>query len=181
MEDNKNYLRYFIHEELYPLKEEVTGELSEDASNKEQETIQEEALVIQKKEESPATKEVITVSVTPTRHLLVMFEFEESESLPKPLKQLMLKILEAIKCDIKAADYANISHKEIPNPAAYYHHILIFSPTYTVSLPNFQEGKIFALQQCGETKVLQSESLAALDCDNQLKKKLWVALKEMFL
>lgn len=196
MSEGNGYLKFLINEPIYLVKE---------AESQTPDGINEEETVDRKVEKSISTKvpeassetssnvaehqpesnqpkvtpEVLAPKV-PTKKLLVIYQFEESEALPVHLKKLMLKIIEAVGIDVMQGVYVNQNFKAIPEELTDFENILIFSSTAELPLEGYQMMAPYETQVFGNTRVLVSDELPQLDQQVPLKRKLWGVLQEMF-
>lgn len=195
MNEEKGYLKFLINEPIYLVEEpldqsaaimdapnvERAAEKSE-TPNANQEVAEPIAIVaqpkVEKKQEAPVLEEKVVL--TPTKKLLVIYQFEESEPLPIHLKKLMLKIIGAVGIDVMQGVYVNQSFKEIPSTLDDFENILIFSSSTDLKLEGYRMAVQYETQQFGNTRVLVSDELYLLDQQVSLKRKLWGVLQEMF-
>jgi hypothetical protein len=118
--------------------------------------------------------------VVPSKKLLVIYKFEESEPLPVPLKKLMLKIIGAVGIDVMQGVYVNHCFKELPSTLTDFENILVFSSAADLNLEGYQQTAQYEAQIFGSTRVLVSDELPLLDQQVPLKRKLWGVLQQMF-
>ncbi|MEQ8714983.1 MAG: hypothetical protein RIC80_18330 [Cyclobacteriaceae bacterium] len=198
MREEKGYLKFLINEPIYLVKEAVDSSTAEVATPSEQATEQKVELPTMNKPDGevaepaasalePKVQEIAIQTsseekekTAPTKKLLVIYQFEESEPLPVHLKKLMLKIIEAVGIDVMKGVYVNQSFKEIPSSLTDFENILIFSPSTDLPLDGYKMKALYETQQFGKTRVLVSDELQQLDQQVPLKRKLWGVLQEMF-
>ncbi len=198
MSEEKGYLKFLINEPIYLVKEAVDSSTAEVATPSEQAVEQKVELPTINKPDGevaepaangvePEVQEIATQTssketekAAPTKRLLVIYQFEASESLPVHLKKLMLKIIEAVGIDVMKGVYVNQSFKEIPSSLTDFENILIFSSSTDLPLDGFKMKVLYEPQQFGKTRVLVSDELQQLDQQVPLKRKLWGVLQEMF-
>jgi DNA polymerase III psi subunit len=189
MAESNDYLKYFITEDVYIVAEEPNVGLETTSSQTSQSVTSE---VAQAKAETPIKVDTevsktepkepqeITTNVKPEKRLIVVYDYKESEALPVPLKQLMLKILEAVRVKIPDAHFVNASFKPAPKPLSYYENCIVFSLTSKVYAEELKSLSTYNIATLQKTKVLKADSLENLNNDINLKKQLWKMLQTMF-
>ena len=180
MED-KAYLKYLINDQIYVVNEPpirvaesqnttVTKEESRESADK----LESSELQLEK---SPHNK---PIPKTPTRKLLVIFEYQDSEALAVNLKKLMLKIVEAVGIDVMTGVYVNSSFKSIPEDLHDFENILVFGSQISIELGSEIRQDLYQIDSIESTRILKSDGLTDLDQQVPLKRQLWGALQEMF-
>jgi DNA polymerase III psi subunit len=209
MAESNDYLKYFITEDVYIVAEEpnvglettssqtsqsVTSEVAQakaetpikvDTEVSKTEELTKKTPVIEQpkidlEKTEPKEPQEITTNVKPEKRLIVVYDYKESEALPVPLKQLMLKILEAVRVKIPDADFVNTSFKPAPKPLSYYENCIVFSLTSKVYAEELKSLSTYNIATLQKTKVLKADSLENLNNDINLKKQLWKMLQTMF-
>ena len=198
MDSEKAYLKFLINEPIYLVKdspEDSSASVSTEKADppafaqpaadiKKPTTEPEQPVLVPSgvEEANPAmaTKTGASPPVVPTKKLLVIYHYVDSEPLPKSLKILMLKIIEAVGIDVMKGVYVNHQFKEIPAHLTEFENILIFSTAVSLPLDGFNATAKYEIQISGQTRLLISDPLPMLENQIALKKKLWGALKQMF-
>lgn len=208
MAESNDYLKYFITEDVYIVAEEpieglestkpnfqngtfevaqakAESSIKADHEPSKAEELTKKTPVIEppkieiEKTISKETKE-ITTNVSPEKRLIVVYDYKNAEALPVPLKQLMLKILEAVNVKIADAHFVNASFKPAPKPLGYYENCIVFSLSSKVFAEELKYLSPYSISTLQKTKVLKADSLENLNTDINLKKQLWKMLQTMF-
>ena len=156
------FLKHFIKEDLYIINKEKQATAPVPA-----EKMAEEISAGDKKEDPSIEK-----GGKPGLLIIIKNDFN---ALSPPQKELLHKILLAVKIDIAGAKLiSEATYKQMPESAENYRQVLSFG----VDLPNATSR--YQLLKKGEQHVLVSDSLAALEQAVALKGKLWAAMQQMF-
>jgi hypothetical protein len=194
MGENNGYLKFLINEPIYLVKEsgnksvvekkEVIENKPKNQSDPKEATATSESSSSvaepQPQQDKAVVQPKMSVIPVPTKKLLVIYQFEASETLPIHLKKLMLKIIEAVGIDVMQGVYVNLNFKEIPALLTDFENVLIFSSSAELPFDGFQKNTPYETQIFGNTRVLVSDTLLLLDEQIPLKRKLWGILQKMF-
>lgn len=176
MEENNAYLKFLITEDIYPVDEAPADEVVKTSVSARQQEVETE-ITETKRVEEPAEEKYFAA---PTKKLLVLYDYPPSPKLNETLRNLMLKIIEAVKIDIREAVYVNASHQPQPENLMDFQNIICFGQGLTINLPEIDLSGKYQIQQYQQTRVLVSASLQELDANVEEKKQLWASLQKMF-
>ncbi|MEM8894288.1 MAG: hypothetical protein AAGC88_06905 [Bacteroidota bacterium] len=179
MEENNTYLKYLINDQIY-----VVEEPKNEVEKEKEEALLEEPVQMVEEPKTGETEAIstpeIAVPIVPSKKLLVVFDYPDSEPLPVHLKKLMLKIIEAVGIDVMSGVYINASFKSLPDQLLDFENILVFGQGIELPLDDYENGKVYGMQNSGSTRILVADTLRELDQQIPLKKQLWAELQKMF-
>lgn len=198
MEENTEFLKYFINEDLYQV------ESLETKRDKESPKIEDEKEVgvaesIEKPQISPKQEEVAEIStpdtvqvaeeplekIEPTiisykggneQGILILVEDSTDEFLNESDLAYLLKILGAVKLSLADIALVNV-HKSKNYAELDYEQVLVFTTNHSFQIPNPTK---YSPTQLEGLQILLADPLNQIAASVELRTNLWNALKQLF-
>ncbi|MFY0626008.1 MAG: hypothetical protein JXR07_06930 [Reichenbachiella sp.] len=179
--NDSDYLKFFIHEDLYDIKEETEVDLEKktEGSQPVAPIVEEPNVELEtpNKTETPTVVEPIEKPkglILSENQVLIVFDNPESKTMQPSQSAYLEKILGAVKFTMNQVDLCQISdlsQRKIDD----YKQIISFTEKYKgLSVGKYEVG------QNKSSKVLLADDLTIISESVELRKKLWESLKEMF-
>ncbi len=188
MDSEQQFLRFFIHEDIYCLAKEVID--FQDDTPKSQHTDTTDETAVTKPSApvpAPTPKQlpppVLVHKGSNHKKVAVLFHTQEQTDIDTTLENFLMKILAAVKLDIE--DIALIHTKDFDTEQAEAQ-LDLLRPTVVIAFnctpPMKTPSKdLYSIYKSGNTSVLLADDLALLHTDKMKKKQLWEALQLLFL
>lgn len=172
-----NYLRYFITEDIFIVKNDNNEPEVQDPADEKPSAPAQEAPVLQQKVEEPAPPVVTPTTPKPEAPASIHELAIWTPPLTSTDRELLVKILGAIKKDFNKAHLM----EGINSYSPHYKTLLCFGYDKELELKLGTNLALYVPTDHASQQILCSVSPADLQADATQKKHLWEALQKMFL